>query len=222
MLYYIGRFISGCFARFFGRLTVIGRENVPSLGGLVLAPNHTSYIDPPLVGVGVSRPVWFMGKSELFDVPVLGKLLPKVHAFPVKRDVVDRRALMQASELLTQGKAVTIFIEGSRSPDGKLMPPVLGPAMLALRTGVPIVPVAIINADHLLPRHSKFFHFSHVTIVYGKPLFFPHLKGKQADRAALQEVSVAVMRQIAELLRAHGAADRVPAGYLEEQETQDE
>ena len=222
MLYLIGRFISALLIKSFGRLKVIGRENVPRTGGVVLAPNHTSYIDPPLVGVAAPRPVWFMAKSELFNLPVVGRLLHRVHAFPVKRDAVDRRALGLAHKLLTGGAAVTIFIEGGRSPDGRLMEPSLGPAMIALRAGVPIVPVAVINADHLLPRHGIFFRFSRVTAIFGPPLTFPHLQGKQADRAALQEVSTTVMRHIAELLRAHGAGDRVPAGYLQHEETQDD
>lgn len=213
MLYVIGRSLCWLFAKVVGRLHIIGRENVPATGGVVLAANHTSYMDPPLVGTTTSRPVWYMAKSELFDVPVLGPIIRRVHAFPVKRGSADRQALRYAHELLTSGKALTIFFEGGRSTDGRLLPPELGPAMIALRAGVPIVPIAIINADHLLP-HGGGVRFAHVTVVVGEPLSFPHLAGKHADRAALHEVSTTVARRVAELLRAHGAADRVPDGYL--------
>jgi len=199
-------------------LKVIGAEQIPATGGVLLAPNHSSYADPPLTGVASPRPVWFMAKSELFRVPVLSWLIPRLNAFPVKRAAVDRQALKIAHELLISGKAVTIFIEGHTSPDGMLQPPSLGPAMITLRAGAPIVPVAIINADRLLPPRGKFFRFARVTVAFGPPLTFPHLAGRHADRAALREVSETVMRHIAGLMRAHGAADRVPAGYLEQEE----
>jgi 1-acyl-sn-glycerol-3-phosphate acyltransferase len=216
MLYSFGRALCWLVAKIFGRLTVIGREHVPRTGGVLLAANHTSYFDPPLVGVACyPRRVWFMAKSELFAVPVLGFLIRRVQAFPVKRGSADRQALRRAHELLTSGEAVTIFFEGGRSPDGRLLPPELGPAMIALRAGVPIVPIALINADHLMPR-SGGLQFAHVTAVIGEPLAFPHLAGKHADREALREVSESVARQVALLLQAHGAGERVPSGYLGE------
>jgi 1-acyl-sn-glycerol-3-phosphate acyltransferase len=162
-----------------------------------------------------------MAKAELFVVPILGKLIPMVHAFPVKRGTADRQALRMTHDLLCSGKAVTIFFEGGRSPDGRLLPPELGPSMIAVRANVPIVPIALINADHLMPREGG-LKFTHVTAVIGEPLRFPHLAGKAGDRAALREVSTAVGREIAALLRAHGAGDRVPAGYLEEIDTKPE
>jgi len=221
LLYRFGKRFLGIVFKLVGRLKVIGAEHIPASGGVLLVPNHTSYVDPPLIGVAAPRPVWFMAKSELFKVPVLDWLIPKINAFPVKRAAVDRKALERAHELLTGGEALTIFIEGGRSPDGKLQSPSLGPAMIALRAGVPIVPVALINADHLLPRRGWFLRFSRVTVVFGPPLTFPHLAGRHADRIALREVAETVMRHIADLMRAHGAANRVPASYLEQEIMQD-
>lgn len=215
MLFYIGRALCWIVITIFARVTVIGREHVPKTGGVLLAPNHTSFADPPLVGVTAPRSVWFMAKAELSSLPILGPLMRHIHSFPVRREGADRQALRRAEELLVQGEALTIFIEGGRSPDGRLLPPALGPAMIALRAGVPIVPVAIIDSDRLLPLHGT-LHFSRVTIIYGEPLTFPHLAGKAGDRAALTEMSHTVARCIADLLRAHGAGDRVPPGYLEE------
>lgn len=221
MLYQLGKLFYMALFKLFGRLRVIGAEHIPASGGVLLAPNHTSYADPPLAGVASPRPVWFMAKSELFRIPVLGWLIARVHAFPVKRAAVDREALRRAHELLTAGEVVTVFIEGRTSPDGLLQPPTLGPAMIALRAGVPIVPAAIINADHMLPRDGKLLKLSRVTVVFGAPLTFPHLAGRHADRTALREVSETVMRHIAKLMWEHGAADRVPSGYLEQEVTQD-
>jgi 1-acyl-sn-glycerol-3-phosphate acyltransferase len=224
ILYSIGRNSFWALAKFFGRLKVIGRENVPHTGGVVLAANHSSYADPPLVGIGAPRRIHYMAKSELFAVPVMGPLIARVGAFPVRRGAADRQALRIAHDLLTGGEAVVIFYEGGRSPDGKLLPPELGPAMIALRAGVPVVPTAIINADLMLPPRGKGMRFTHVTVVYGAPLTFPHLAGKAGDRAALQEVALTIARSVADLLRTHGAADRVPDGYptLKTGETKDE
>jgi 1-acyl-sn-glycerol-3-phosphate acyltransferase len=218
-LFYVGRWLSWLLLQLVGRLRVIGREHVPLTGGVVLAANHISYIDPPLVGVAARmRPVHFMGKSELFTLPVLGWLIARVGAFPVKRGTADRQALHRAHEVLTGGGALVIFPEGKRSEDGCLLAPELGVGMIALRAGVPVVPIALIDSDCFLPRHHVGIRFSRVRVVIGEPLTFPHLVGKRADRAALQEVGETVMRRIADLLRAHGAEDRVPAGYLEAKE----
>jgi 1-acyl-sn-glycerol-3-phosphate acyltransferase len=218
MLFWLGRGILAILLRIMSRTQVVGRAHVPRRGGVVLAANHTSYADPPLVGVSTPRPTWFMAKSELFDVPVLGPLLRHVHVFPVRRGTADRQALRRAQELLTAGEALVIFPEGGTSPDGRLLPPELGLALVALRAGVPIVPIAVIDSDRLLPRHASRAHFARVKVIFGEPLAFPHLAGKSGDREALREASVTVMRAIAALMRAHGASERVPDGYLEEAE----
>lgn len=199
-----------------GHLKVIGSERVPRTGGAILAANHTSYADPPVMGVSTPRAIRFMAKSELFKNSVFAAVIRALGAFPVKRGTADRQALRTAHDILTSGQLLVIFFEGGRSPDGKLQSPELGTAMIALRANVPIVPVALINADHLLPRHAKALHWSHVTAVFGEPLTFPHLAGKAGDRAALQEVSTAIARSVADLMRTHGAAERVPDGYLVE------
>lgn len=220
--YCLARMLVRGLFRLFGRLRTLGAEQVPCSGGVMLAANHTSYVDPPLVATGLRRGTWFMAKAELFHNPTFGQLIGALHAFPVKRGSVDRQALQRAIDLLKAGEQVTIFIEGGTSPDGRLQEPSLGPAMIALRANVPIVPVAIINADHLLPRKAKWLHFARVTLIYGAPLYFPHLAGQAGNREAVTEVAYTVMRAIAELLRTHGASDRVPPGYLEAKEGQDD
>ena len=212
MFYWVIQHLAYLFLRFVGRLRIIGTEHVPRRSGVILAANHSSYADPPLMGASTPRPIWFMAKIELLQTPFLGAFIKRLHAFPVRRGTADRQALRTAHELLTGGEAVLIFFEGGRSKDGRLMPPALGAGMIALRANVPVVPVAIVNADQLMPREGG-LHFARVTVIYGEPISFSHLEGRQSDRAALQEVGDAIAAHVANLLRQHGAAERVPDGY---------
>ena len=127
------------------RWRVEGVENIPQTGGVLLVANHASYLDPPLLGSAASRPVHFMAKAELFKFPVLSWALPRVKAFPVRRGAADRTAIRTAIELLRQGEVVGIFPEGTRTPTGELLPPQRGAGLIALRAGVPVVPVALVG-----------------------------------------------------------------------------
>lgn len=197
MIYWLGRAFFRCLFRWVGSWQVEGRENVPEKGALILAPNHLSYLDPPLVGSAVDRPAWFMGKAELFEVPVFKWFLPAVHAFPVRRGTGDRAALKRTLELLAAGEAVTLFPEGTRSQTGELGEPEVGIGMIALRSGAAVVPMAIAGTDAMLPRDARFVHRARVRIRIGPPLHFPPPEGK-ADR----EAYAAVARQVLEAIRA--------------------
>lgn len=215
MIYFFGKLLCWVIAKTMGRFTIIGREHIPASGGFLVAANHTSYADPPLIGLAfLPHRIHFMAKSELFASPILGYIIRRLNAFPVKRASADRQALRHADKLLTGGSGVTVFFEGTRSFDGRLQPPELGPALIALRAGVPVVPAALIDADRLLPREGGLKR-ARVTCIIGEPLAFPHLAGRAGDRDALREVSLAIARAVAELLRAHGASGRVPPGYPE-------
>ena len=202
MLYAIGKFLSASVCKVFGRWKVIGRENIPKTGGVILCGNHVSYIDPPALGGGATRPVHFMAKLELFRIPVLGFLIRHVGAFQVKRGTADRTALRKAVELLESGEVVGMFPEGARSLDGKLKPPEAGVGMIALRARAPVIPVALVNTEKLLPPHSFLFKFSRVKVIYGKPIPLDDLAG-QSGREAVDEVGRRIMSAIAELLREH-------------------
>lgn len=202
MLYWIGKVLSRSVCRFFGRWKVLGRENIPAKGGVLLCPNHTSYIDPPAAASGCPRRVRFMAKSELFKIPVLGFLIRKVGQFPVKRGTPDRGALKMAVDFLQNGEIVGIFPEGQRSYEGKLLPPEAGVGLIALRAKAPVIPVALINTNKLLPPHSFFFKFSRVKIVYGKPVPLEDLYD-QGGREAIEEVGRRTMAAIAKLMEEH-------------------
>ena len=198
--YYAGRAVTRAFFTHACRYQVQGREHVPREGGVILAANHTSYLDPPLVGSAVRRPIHFMAKAELFGVPALGWFIARAHAFPVHRGAADRRALRTAVQLLRQGEVLLIFPEGTRSPDGRLMPAELGVGIIALRSGAPVVPVAHTGADRVLPRGTPLLRPAKIRVRIGPPLRFDHLAGRAGDRDALQQVAHRVTQAIAALL----------------------
>ncbi len=202
MLYAIGRALSAAVCRVFGRWKVMGRDNIPTEGGALLCGNHVSYIDPPALGAGATRPVRFMAKSELFRIPVLGFLIRSAGAFPVKRGTADRGALRKAVELLQDGELVGMFPEGARSFDGKLKDPEMGTGLIALRAQVPVIPVALVNTEKLLRPHSFFLRFSRVKVVYGEPVPLADLYGK-SGRDAFEEAGRRIMRAVGEMLSRH-------------------
>ena len=205
MLYRISTFMLSILFRFTGGVTLIGRENIPRAGGVILAPNHISYVDPPIVGCYLRRQVHYMAKEELFRSKLMGAWMRWVGAFPVRRGTADRKALKHAIDLLNQGRVVCIFPEGTRSPDGKLQDPELGIGLIALKSQAPIVPVAVIGTDKVLPPNSKRLYRHRVKIVYGKPLTFPQPVQSKESRQLLEEVGRATMSAISELILAHAS-----------------
>ena len=131
-----------------------GISNVPSTGGVVVVSNHGSHLDPPIIGHALGRPVAFMAKSELFRVPILASIISACGAYPVKRGAGDREALRTASKKLIEGWATGVFLDGTRQENGRVNDPKAGAALLAARTGCPILPVAIINSYKAFPKGS--------------------------------------------------------------------
>ena len=202
-MYYLSRAVLRVLFRILGGITSVGEENIPRTGGVILAPNHISYVDPPAVGCRMSRQVHFMAKEELFRVPILRTWMRMVGAFPVRRGTADRRALKRAIELVDEGKVVCIFPEGTRSPDGKLQAPELGIGLVALKSRAPVTPALMVDTDKVLPPHSKLLRFHPIKIVYGEPLTFPDLYEVRETRQVLEEVGRRVMAAIADLSSKH-------------------
>ncbi len=203
MLYWIGKILAVLVCRFFGRWQVIGQENIPRTGGVLVCANHVSYIDPPALGAGCPRRVYFMAKEPLFRIPVLGFLIRKVGAFPVKTHSADRAAIRKAVDLLHKGECVAMFPEGTRNLTSEpLLPAEPGVGMIALMAKVPVIPAALINTAKLLPPHSMFLRFARIKVVYGKPVDLSDLYGAHGKEAA-QEVGNRVMAAIGELLKQH-------------------
>lgn len=156
--------LNGIFSGFY-RLHVEGAENIPDTGAVIVAPNHKSNFDPPIVGVAIkNRLVHYMAKAELFKNPMFGWVLRKMGAFPVKRGTVDRIAIKQAVRELKNGHVLGIFPEGTRIKKDGLGRFHSGMASLALMTGVPIVPVAVVGT-RTLPKKKET-----IAILIGEPV----------------------------------------------------
>jgi 1-acyl-sn-glycerol-3-phosphate acyltransferase len=164
---------------------IYGAENVPTSGPLVVVSNHASYFDPPILSNCVRRPVAFMAKEELFQVPVLGKLIQLYGAYPVKRGSADRSAIRAALESLAQGWAVGVFLQGSRTEDGQITDPKLGAALLAAKAQAPLLPVSLWGTASILAPDRPFPRITPVTIRIGAPLPPP----QSSDRQDLIEIT---------------------------------
>ncbi len=145
---------------------VIGRENVPAHGRIILVGNHTSYADPCLMASAVKRWVHFIGKEELFQVPILGTLFRWVGAFPVKRGQMDLKAIKTAVGILKEEGALGIFAEGKRNLDGEMSEFKDGAAFIAYKSDAPMIPVAIFNAQD----YGRFWK-RNLKVVIGKPIY---------------------------------------------------
>lgn len=172
------------------RWEVRGAENLPATGGVILAANHISYWDPvAIICAFKKRQVFFMAKSELFKIPLVGYAVRLSGAFPVRRDVTDRNALRTALRLLQAGEVVGIFPEGTRSHSGEMLKPHLGAAMLALKAGTPVVPVAVSGTRGV---------FGKIIVRVGSPIYFKPVA--KATKTELENISDRVMDEIAMLL----------------------
>jgi len=200
--FWVGAGVSAAVCRIFGRMQVIGRENIPKTGGALLCGNHVSYIDPSALAGRAGRVVHFMAKSELFKIPVLGFLVKGVGAFPVKRGTADRGALKRAIEYLQNGEVVAMFPEGQRSLTGELLKAEAGAGMIALHAKVPVIPVALVDTEKLLPPHKMFFRFTRIKVVFGLPIPLDDLH-ERGGREATDEVGKRIMEAIGRLLEEH-------------------
>ena len=174
------------------RLKIEGRENIPKDGPLVIASNHLSLLDPPVLGTAATRKVHFMAKEELF-VPVLGTIYKILGAFPVRRGGADRVAIKHGIEILESGNVLAIFPEGTRSKTGELGKAQPGALMMASKVKATIVPACIIGTDY--KRHGRIW--PKVTVRFGKPMPFP--EGAEVNKEFLHAMTEEMMQHIARL-----------------------
>lgn len=180
-VYWLVRTPCQIFFHLYFRMVRLGRENIPRTGPAIIASNHRSFLDPFIIGTMARRPMYYVAKKEIFFHPVASWLLAALGAFPVARGEGDTQMILTAKELLERGELVLIFPEGTRTRPGPLGDPRRGVGRLALETGVPVIPVAIIGTEAV--RRGWRIRPHKVRARAGRPLGFPHVEKASPDLA---------------------------------------
>ena len=180
MFYYIVRAFLWLLLKVFWRMEIIGIENIPESGGLIIASNHVSYLDPAVLAASLNRKIYFITKKEVFKNGFVSFILKNLNTISVDRKNTDILAFKKAINILREEKVLGIFPEGKRSSNGDLQELKLGAIRIAMKTGVPILPVGIIGTHKIYPRGIKFpILFKHKIIVkYGAPQYLNQLKSR--------------------------------------------
>jgi 1-acyl-sn-glycerol-3-phosphate acyltransferase len=198
-------------------LTSVGRHHVPARGPVLLVSNHSSVLDPVLIGGAAARQLSFLAKAELFEIPGFGGLIRRLNARPLRREGADAAALREALRMLREERALLVFPEGTRGPEGELRVPKAGAGMLAVLSGAPVVPVYISGSGRAWPRDRRLPRRSKVTVTFGPPLVF-EARETVARRERYAEASQAMMAAIARLrdqVSGAAASDRLPLQHVQ-------
>ena len=207
MFYWFLRWIAlGPVLRLVFRPTVEGMENVPAEGPAILASNHLSYADWLFMPLTLNRKVTFVAKAEYFTTPGIKGWLQKTFFSGAGQVPIDRSgrdaaagALLSAKRVLDEGGLFGIYPEGTRSHDGKLYRGKTGVARLALESGVPVIPVAVVGTDVVAPPGKKFGRWTRPHVRFGKPLDFSRYAGMENDRFILRSITDEIMYEIMKL-----------------------
>ena len=175
-----------------------GNAHVPPQGALVVVANHGSHLDPPLLGHALGRPVAFMAKEELFRVPLLGPIIRACGAYPVARGASDREAIRVACQRLAQPWATGVFLDGTRQRNGRVNAPLHGAALLAARSGAPLLPVAILNSHRALGPDQSRLRPVPVHIRIGEPIPPPASRRREDLEITTRACQEAINRLIDE------------------------
>jgi len=171
------------------RTKVIGRHNIPRDGAFVLAPIHRSNIDTPLAAAVSSRRLRFMGKDSLWKIRVIGWILSALGAFPVTRGTADREALKRCIAVLEMGEPLVLFPEGTRQSGPIVMPLFDGAAYIAVKAGVPIIPLGIGGSERVMPKGKKMIYPRKCVLVIGEPISAQVDETGRVSRSAVKELT---------------------------------
>jgi 1-acyl-sn-glycerol-3-phosphate acyltransferase len=180
------------------RWRVFNPERVPLEGPVILASNHASFLDPPLVGAGLRRPINYLARDSLFRFPGIGWLLRKWNSVPVDREGGGAAGLRAILERLLAGGAIILFPEGTRTYDGKLQPARSGIGLTVIKSGAIIIPVRVFGTFEAYGRHRTIPLPRRIAVKYGKPMRFEKLRAeaKTCSKARLKEIYQEVADQI--------------------------
>ncbi len=208
ILYDIAYVVFYALARVLFRLRVIGAHHIPEKGGVLIAANHASYVDIPLIGCSMKRRVNFMGQVSLFKVPILGWFYRNMGGFPITR-FHSRGKMGEAIRRLEAGEVVVLYPEGARSLDGRLLRGMPGIGLIVALTGVPVIPAYIAGTHKVLPVGSKWIRLHPVTVFFGKPIDCKYLLDtSKTNKELYRSVSDRVMTEIRQLGVEAGAEEK--------------
>ena len=181
------------------RAEYYGLENIPSEGRVILAANHMSNADPPLIGCHLPRRINYICKEELFHVPFIGWVLRQTKTIPIKRGTGDRGAIRAAQQALRAEQQIALFPEGHRAKDGHMRKAQAGVGLLAAMSGAPVIPVAIIGTDKLFANGG---FLPKLRVIYGEPMYY---EGDKKDKAAMAAFAQSILDRVAAMREAAGA-----------------
>ncbi|MBI3603593.1 MAG: 1-acyl-sn-glycerol-3-phosphate acyltransferase [Nitrospirae bacterium] len=195
-------------ARLLFRFRAVGDRHIPKRGGLLVAANHASYLDIPLVGCGLRRRAWYLGRQDLFGPRWVKAICRWLGWIPIRLNRLDREGFGKAVSLIKGGKVVVIYPEGTRTPDGRLRPGKPGIGVIVEETGCPVVPAYIDGADDALPMGTAWIRCHPVRVTFGTPIDFSAEAQCYAGKEFYRHVSRTVMERIAELGQVPPPIDR--------------
>jgi len=203
--YYLAWLVFRAVYRFYFRWRVFNPERVPAQGPVILAANHASFLDPPLVGSGLERDINYLARDTLFRFPGMGALLRSWNAVPVDRDGAGAAGLKAILDRLLAGGAIILFPEGTRSADGQLRPARSGIGLIVLKSTAPVVPVRVFGTYAAYGRQITIPRPLRVAVKYGQPMDFANLRAEAATccksrlKEIYQQVADDIMAAIARL-----------------------
>ncbi|MFT7501559.1 MAG: 1-acyl-sn-glycerol-3-phosphate acyltransferase [Gammaproteobacteria bacterium] len=185
-LYRLVRTLACGFTQLYTRMSIEGREHLPTAGAYIIAPVHRSYVDTPISACISRRRIRYMGKDSMWKFASVGKLISALGAFPVSRGTVDREALTRCLAVLDAGEPLVLFPEGERKDGPTIQPLFDGAAYLASKSGVPIIPLGIAGSDRVMPRGAKFIFPRKVKVMIGAPIRVEVGENGRASRHAIK------------------------------------
>jgi len=182
------------------RAEAFGLEHTRFPGGAILAANHVSFLDPPLIGSRLREPIYYLARKSLMGNRFAAWLLPRIHSIPVDQEKSDLTSLRESLRVVREGKKLLLFPEGSRSFDGNLQPPLRGVGLLIAKSGVPVIPVRVFGAHEVFPRGTKFPRLhGKLRVVFGEPIRFSAEELATKGKGGTLEVAEQVMEAIGQL-----------------------
>ena len=202
LIYRLGWLLFRFIFPFYFRWRVYHPERLPLTGPVILASNHASFIDPPLVGAGVKREINYLARKSLFRLPVAGAVLRAVNAVPVDREGGGAAGLKAILDRLLAGGGIILFPEGTRTRDGKLQPARSGIGLTVIKSNAPVVPVRVFGTFEAYGRHLKFPRPRPVSVKYGQPMLFEKLRAeaKTCSKPRLKEIHRQIAGEIMEAI----------------------